>query len=173
MKFKKKKLNKNPFAVQINPDPKKSAEFFNMAMNTGDTPTGPIGVMGESLEKELADAKIISQKTKFSYDGKFFLKDDTELGRGHYEVNMPIDDKQKAINEIIKKYKLNHFNDLPSGWKTNVFLEEDKLVNEGPTDEALRAIYFIAANDYEKETKVDDPKYNFDDNDRKDNYEVK
>lgn len=292
MKFKKKKLNKNPFAVQINPDPKKSAEFFNMAMTTGDIPTGLIGAMAEEFNKEAVDInqftftdylnpdgqrhpkcktyrstleymaseterlfnnalhtywgetkpykqlvisymnlnkhscirdlvgpgaeqglkdaqsaifkrqhellELSKQFTEWNgkewvkssmnenldfygdenvyfYNGKVYARENDEY-IATIMKKVTANSKEEAIKKIIRSFKIEHIESLLKyfrGYKTNLYIEEDKVRELGLTKEFERYLELVASKQKEVETKVDDPKYNFDDYDKKDNYEVK
>ena len=167
MKFKNK--NKNPFAIQINSDPKKSAEFFNMAMTTGFVPTGP---MAEEFNGE--DLDFHGDENVYFYTGKVYARENDEYITTIMK-KVTANSKEEAIKKIIRFFKIEHIESLLKyfrGYKTNVYIEEDKVKKLGFTKEFERYLDLMASKQKEVETKVDDPKYNFDDYGRKDNYIV-
>lgn len=115
------------------------------------------------------------KEMSYAYIGNFYVNGvDGDINIGRDSVEVKDIDRRSAINKIIRKFKSTHISFLTAvhnGWRTNVFIDEDKVV-ENPTDKSLFELEKEYEEENSKEKNVDDPKYNYDDKDREGNYKV-
>lgn len=115
------------------------------------------------------------KEMSYAYIGNFYVNGiDGDINIGRDSVEVKDIDRRSAINKIIRKFKSTHISFLTAvhnGWRTNVFIDEDKVI-ENPTDKSLFELEKEYEEENSKERNVDDPKYNYDDEDREGRYEV-